>query len=526
MLRKVFFRLTAVILGLTCTALVLEVVLQAAAAVLKRADQNDVREAAADEIRIACVGESTTYGKWPAQLEDLLNQGRSRRTVRVINRGVVGILTNGIADRIDGWLDEDRPHLVITMLGINDEGNVLVYKRGGGRPWTIEHFRTARLIDLLWRSRFDVGAPDEPEGEAPFAEAHLDPEVRSVLEGLEKRRHEATRRFRYSEMMEIHHELIATDPGTPVYHLAYLRRLVLHHDPPERLDEFFVNEVGVEPSGLDDEERRREIGSWAEQNGDRFTALRLAASVARVAEDTELERRLIERATTDPEIAGLAWLRWAAFATRWESPEMIGQCLRRADDALPEGYQWSLLLGDISFLVDEHALAAEHFEQALLRRPDLPASHELVLLGWIASSFAQAGDEAKAAAYRARRDELELGRFREFTRHNYQRVVDAVRDRQIPVIAMQYPRLSVEGLRKLLDYRDDVTYLENRKNFESALLEVSYRELFTDSFAGSFGHLTDLGNSLVAENVASSLAARMPELAVRSDETAEPPTGE
>ena len=125
MLRKVFFRLTAVILGLTCTVLVLEVVLQAAAAVLKRADQNDVREAAADEIRIACVGESTTYGKWPAQLEDLLNQGRSRRTVRVINRGVVGILTNGIADRIDGWLDEDRPHLVITMLGINDEGNVL-----------------------------------------------------------------------------------------------------------------------------------------------------------------------------------------------------------------------------------------------------------------------------------------------------------------------------------------------------------------------------------------------------------------
>ena len=516
MLRKISFRFVAVVLGFACTFLILEAMLQTAAAVLKRADRNEVREAVSDEVRIACIGESTTYGKWPSQLEELLNQGRGRRTVRVINRGVVGILTNDIADRVDGWLDEDRPHLVITMLGINDEGNVLVYKRGGGRPWTIEHFRTARLISLLWRSSFDVGMPEESETEAPFAEAHLDPEVRSVLEGLEKRRHEATRRFRYSEMMEIHHELIATDPGTPVYHLAYLRGLVLHHDPPERLDEFFINEAGVDPSELDDNERRREIASWAERTGDGFTGFRLAASVARSAEDIDLERRLIEETTANPDVAGLAWLRWAAFATRWEPPEMVGQCLRHAADALPDGYQWSLLLGEISFLFDEHALAAEHFQQALLQRPDLPPSHELLVLGWIASSFAQSGDEIRAATFQARREELELGRFREFTRHNYTRVVEAARTRGTPVIAMQYPLLSVEGLRKLLDYRDDVTYLENRKNFETALLEASYRELFTDSFAGSFGHLTERGNSLVAENLASTLAEMIPELEVRS----------
>ena len=126
---------------------------------------------------------------------------------------------------------------------------------------------------------------------------------------------------------------------------------------------------------------------------------------------------------------------------------------------------------------------------------------------------------ARKAGLRVRRDELELGRFREFTRFYYQRVVDAVRAREIPVIAMQYPLLSAESLRKLLDYREDVTYLENRTNFEAALLDVGYRALFDDLFAGSFGHLTDRGNMLVAENVVEALAEVMPELGLRGGAT-------
>ncbi len=79
---------------------------------------------------------------------------------------------------------------------------------------------------------------------------------------------------------------------------------------------------------------------------------------------------------------------------------------------------------------------------------------------------------------------------------------------------MQYPLLSVKSLHKLLDYRDDVTYLENRANFEAALLQASYREIFQDNFAGAFGHLSPRGNMLVAENVAGALSAWIPETAV------------
>jgi len=143
-----------------------------------------------------------------------------------------------------------------------------------------------------------------------------------------------------------------------------------------------------------------------------------------------------------------------------------------------------------------------------------PGTHYglLVWLGRLANACEQSGETARAEGYREQRDELDLSRFREFTRFYYQRVVDAVRAREIPVVAMQYPLLSVESLRRLLDYREDLNYLENRTNFETALLDAKYRELFDDNFAGSFGHLSPRGNQLVAENVADALAELMPEL--------------
>ncbi len=511
MIRKVLFRLFAVLLGLSGIFLVSEAVLQTAAAALDWMGRRANPAPVDSEVRVVCVGESTTYGLWPSQLEEILNRGRSGREIRVINRGSVGIRTDGVANEIERWLDEDQPHVVITMLGINDEGNVLVYRRGGPRPWLVEHLRTIRLLDRLWRSAFDVGLPEVSKGEPPNAEAHLDSPTRALIARLHERRPEAIRRFRYSEMIDIHRELITADPGTPFYHLSYLRWLVLHHDTPERLDEFLMNEAGVEPSDLGDEERRREIASWAELTGELFTQLRLATSVARWAHDRDLERRLLEEATGKPEIAGLAWLRWADFVTRGQHDETARTCLLRARDALPDDYQWSLLLAEISFKVEAYDLAAAHFQRALRLWPDLPVSHELMVLGQLAIACEQSGNAARAADYRAQRDELELHRFREFTRFHYQRVVDTVRARGIPVIAMQYPLLSVESLRKLLDYREDVTYLENRTNFQEALLEVGYPGLFHDRFAGSFGHLTDHGNMLLAENVAELLAELMPE---------------
>lgn len=512
MVRRVLFRVAAVLLALAGTLFVLELVLQMVSVALDQADRSKDRVPVEGEIRISCVGESTTFGKWPGQLEEILNQRQNGRDIRVINRGVVGIRTDDVAKEIEQWLDEDQPHLVITMLGINDEGNVLVYPRGDTRPWLLERLKTPQLLVLLWRSAFDIGAPTGSGDEGPRGDGHLDDQIRSELERLQNLRPETMQRFRYSEMIGIQRELLTADPGTPVYHLALLKELALHHDRPQRIDEFFANEVGGEPSMLNDEERQREIVIWTERTGDRFAGLRLATSIAQSAKDTDHERQLIEDATAEEEIAGLAWLRRADLASREHRHDRVRRYLLNADEALPDDYQWSLLLGDIAFMFEVYDVAAVQFHRALMLRLDLPASHELVWLGRLANACEQSGEMARAESYREQRDELDLSRFREFTRFYYQRVVDTVRAREIPVVAMQYPLLPVESLRKLLDYREDLSFLENRTNFETALLDSKYRELFEDNFAGSFGHLSPRGNQLVAENVADALAELMPEL--------------
>jgi len=177
-------------------------------------------------------------------------------------------------------------------------------------------------------------------------------------------RPETMRRFRYSEMIGIHSELISADPGTPVYHLAFLKGLALRHDPPERIDEFFANEVGVEPSMLNDEERQREVVIWAERTGDRFSGLKLATSIARSANDTDHERQLIEDATEEEEIAGLAWLRRADLAAWEHRHDLVRRYLLNADESLPDDYQWSLLLGDISFMFEVYDVAAARLARA------------------------------------------------------------------------------------------------------------------------------------------------------------------
>lgn len=77
-----------------------------------------------DEFRIVCLGESTTFlGKensYPSLLEKKLNQLLAPKRVRVFNLAQPGVSTNFFVERISEIIHLYQPHLVISMLGIND----------------------------------------------------------------------------------------------------------------------------------------------------------------------------------------------------------------------------------------------------------------------------------------------------------------------------------------------------------------------------------------------------------------------
>ncbi|MFH1601720.1 MAG: GDSL-type esterase/lipase family protein [Candidatus Shapirobacteria bacterium] len=71
---------------------------------------------------IACLGDSITYGagapankSYPSQLQSLLGS-----SYKVINRGQSGWTADQVLANTDAWLAQDKPDIVIIMLGVND----------------------------------------------------------------------------------------------------------------------------------------------------------------------------------------------------------------------------------------------------------------------------------------------------------------------------------------------------------------------------------------------------------------------
>ena len=91
------------------------------------------------------------------------------------------------------------------------------------------------------------------------------------------------------------------------------------------------------------------------------------------------------------------------------------------------------------------------------------------------------------------------------TARNYRELRQLLRERGIPLVAVQYPMRSVDSLRRMLHDDEGIVFVDNEAVFKEALRAAPYTEYFADAFAGDFGHLTPKGNRLLAENVAHAI---------------------
>lgn len=99
-------------------------------AVLKIGDFNHEEK---DAYKILCLGDSTTYGlgasdidkfSYPMQLQKILETTSPAKKYVVINKGSPGLNSSQLLNRLSKLLAENRPDLVIIMIGINDSWNL------------------------------------------------------------------------------------------------------------------------------------------------------------------------------------------------------------------------------------------------------------------------------------------------------------------------------------------------------------------------------------------------------------------
>lgn len=95
-------------------------------------------------------------------------------------------------------------------------------------------------------------------------------------------------------------------------------------------------------------------------------------------------------------------------------------------------------------------------------------------------------------------------------KQNYEQILKSIYDfnPNIKVVLMQYPCRSLDDLVSMLknsQYYNKIIFLSNETNFKNILKTKTINEVFADLFAGDFGHCTDFGNRMIADNLAETL---------------------
>lgn len=174
--------------------------------------------------------------------------------------------------------------------------------------------------------------------------------------------------------------------------------------------------------------------------------------------------------------------------------------LKRAVAALPHSHLGYAMLKELYQLQGRLQDALAFFEGAVRKNPaDDQARRRLALL------YRELGRNADARQQLEAADSLPSATYGGLTGENYRLALSLLRERGIPLVAVQYPMRDAAPLRRLLSDRpgpgDGLQVVENRDPFREILHHRRVDELFVDLFAGDFGHCTREGNTIIARSV-------------------------
>lgn len=545
---KLIHKTALVLLGVLITVVLLEAGLRLAGSVffLRQQLVNRLTLGRDEAVRILCIGESTTAlgdeFAYPRQLEKILNKRSPEHRFAVINKGVPGTNTGEILVNVEEYLDTYRPHVVLVMMGINDreQQDRMTESGSAGRPWYAA-LRTANL--LRWIATGIGERRFMKEAERALEAEDADP---ARLIGLAQHFRER-RRFEMAEQLLRRAVELKPDYGPPHMELAefYWDR--------ERVDDILT--VLETAADLDLRyERRLQVADFYRQ-------------LDKPAESEEACRKAIEQRPRDEE----AYVRLAALHLSDNDPQGARAALDTfwplappLDDGQFELAVYAFLDGEVEMAreilahpvdpatedpldletlatrywdLGRRETAGEIYERVRELLPENTVANTRLLQLRAYRKQAEAADDMLAELWdsaRANQDFLKLyadvfnvpnvpdaaGRqpmpdytetmYTEATRRNFRRLAGLLRERNIRLAVMQYPMRAIAPLQRLLENAEDIIFISNEDLFQEAVRDKGYSAIFTDLFAGDFGHGTPEGNRLLAENAADHILLEFP----------------
>ena len=124
------------------------------------------------------------------------------------------------------------------------------------------------------------------------------------------------------------------------------------------------------------------------------------------------------------------------------------------------------------------------------------------LYGAISFLYEDTGKVELAKEYAWKADRLRLEYCNLSTIDNYRKLKTILDKRKIRLVCAQYPMRNLEPLKKIFKEDTGIIFVDNESIFKEVVEKASYAEYFWDMFGGDFGHCTEKGNRLLAQNIA------------------------
>ncbi|MGZ3739388.1 MAG: hypothetical protein ACXVB9_08450, partial [Bdellovibrionota bacterium] len=396
------------------------------------------------------------------QLEDLLRKD-CRRPVQVVNLGVAGIYTDSIAQNLEGQLDRYRPRLLVVMMGINDPRQL---GEPGQSDW-LHELRLFKLVQWIVASLGDGRIGDHVlPGDTPEA----------ILARMRAFRDRNPSNPPLLDNNDYLVKVTALLGGLSSADVMRFHRQVLSIYPAHKAA---WNQLGLTYRYLGDlrnaVEAHRKAADLETNPNSVWYRTQLALDYAELKDG----KSFMEEARKVTRIPG----------KRKDTPYY------QALDALLQG---ALKMRDYAGF------------KVLLRREFSENPHNEMLLGY-RKNLGHLGIPGAVALVPASPEGFSTA-----TRQNYRLLLETALDRGVSVASMQYPVRDAGVLREMVTAvppRSSARafVIDNSWVFNEAVERFGYAKVFLDSFGGDFGHLTMLGNTILAKHAAEEIRSGWPE---------------
>ncbi|MFC2048740.1 tetratricopeptide repeat protein [Elusimicrobiota bacterium] len=506
-----------IIIGLFMSLLLIELVLRTGGFIyLSLKEYKNYRSfKGKEQYTILCLGESTTDGQWPGPLEEILNRQYAGIEVNVVDKGMPATNTGIVCSRLNDYIKEYNPNMIIAMMGINDnQASVLLPVIPSKQDKSLTgYFRSLRIYKLLKLIGLSISEKNE-EKKPIHGQSHQ--LIEKTPENFDKKAFQESEnnvrlgwkyhvQEKYGKAAEKFRRAITLYPKNVT---AYIGAGWCYNDRGnhEKAEQMFKQALSIDPEL---ESPYIDLGWCYKEQGKLDKA------------EKSYNKALTINPNSYDAYIGLGWL--YVQQSRHVDAELIFGKAVELDSECETGY---IGLGRCSRDQKKYNNAEKYFKKAILINPENIGSYiELGALHIDAGNNQEAEtifekarsldpkneaiihrlislQQSKESRDISEQDSVVFDYYVTSTARNYKKIKDKASEKNIKLICVQYPLRRIESLKKMLEPHDGILFVDNEKVFKDRVSREGYDEYFIDRFSGDFGHCTYEGNRLIAENIA------------------------